>query len=189
MPAIRAVLAAAMVLAAMTLPGATAESAQQEAALLRSFDGRWSGSGYLRPAPGSPPQQITCSLAGNGRTGRLDLAGQCTGPVKAKMWVNLRWSAGVGSYLGTLQGGAETGVAKLSGKLRGNTIDFQVTGERGVGRLLVTLESADEVRLVGTGKDLETGREVTLVDVSLQRQSPLGGAFPLSADPGELPSR
>ncbi|WP_026381251.1 hypothetical protein [Afifella pfennigii] len=119
----RVLLAALLVAGASAMPAAAAEEN-----FIDRFDGAWGGGGVVIEDEESGPTKVNCSLRGEGEGNEIKVSGRCRAYAifSRKVAVNVRYQPGSGTYTGTYTG-SPAGVARLSGKRRGDTVSLTLT--------------------------------------------------------------
>jgi len=104
---------------------AAARGGQSEAAYLNAFEGKWSGSGAVRLAPGTPMLSLDCTMSGTAGATRLNISGSCgKGLIGSQVAAQLDFDARSNTYSGTWRNASQT--AALSGVRRGNNLSLKV---------------------------------------------------------------
>jgi hypothetical protein len=154
---------------AMLLAGGGTASADDPKAFVAKLAGTWEGGGTITTDASAAPGPTNCRLDGAIAGDAVNFNGACDGAARgAKIYVALRWNDPTQQFVGEFLGGTQTGTAKLSGKLAGNTLSMQVTAQDGsVSRLVLQLsgERAIDLKLTGTAG----GKPVTFVTLGLRK--------------------
>jgi hypothetical protein len=150
--------------------GAAPALAQDGTAFLAKLGGTWNGGGKVAADRASPAGATSCRLTGSPSGVQVTITGVCDGAARgAQFSVVLRWSDPTKEFVGTFQGGAESGTATLSGKLSGNTLSMRVTSRDGTtSSMSLTLSGNDQVTLRVTGKDND-GKPAEFVSIALRK--------------------
>lgn len=127
-----------------------------DAELLASFAGSWSGKGKFRISTGSPPMPVSCSFAAETTGTSMSLDGKCRGMMVVSRRIGVMLKAdgkGVsGSYIGST-----TGPAGLAGARHGNAFDLSIHWAK-----TVNGDREAQMRIEKMG---EGGMKLTTVDV------------------------
>jgi len=144
-----------------------------DAALLASFAGSWSGKGEFRVSAGAAPVPVSCSFDAETSATSLSLDGKCRAMVVMSRKIGVMLKAdgeGVsGSYIGS-----STGPAGLSGKREGSAFDLSIRWAKAVNgdreaQMKVEKVGEDGMKLITTDVDPETGQPVVTGEITLSR--------------------
>lgn len=157
---------------AACLFAATAAHAD-EAAFLRSMQGKFAGSGTVRIRTSSPVMNISCTFNSDATADSLSLDGTCRALLIMTRQIRADLKANGTAYTGTYIG-SRSGPAGLSGIRTGNAINLDIhwakiiNGDRDA---LLTVEKVgpDNLRLTVTDKDPKTGKMVVTSRIDLKR--------------------
>ncbi len=108
----------------MAVTGAHAD----EASFLRSLQGKFSGKGTVRIRTSSPVMSISCTFTSDATASSLSLDGTCRALLIMTREIRADLKISGTRYSGTYIGGDMT--AQISGKRRGDTVDFSMTWGR-----------------------------------------------------------
>jgi len=129
--AVRWLLATSLAFAAATPVLAQDSAPGNDASFLRSFEGKFTGSGRLQRAGGSS-HNLSCKFSGDQEGSRVVLNGTCSTALvfSTTVRIEIRHEAGGQRYEGTFREGTGT-VAALAGSRQGRTLSlsFNETAE------------------------------------------------------------
>ncbi len=161
------------ILIAAALCGIAAPSVADDAELLASFAGSWSGKGKFRLTTGSSPVTVSCAMDAKASPTSLSLDGKCRGMavVSRKIGVTLKadGTGFSGSYVGST-----TGPAGLSGSLTGSAFDLSIRWAKAVNgdreaQMKVQKVGENGMKLTTVDVDPKTGKQVVTCEINLSR--------------------
>jgi hypothetical protein len=161
------------ILTAVALSVSVPPAFADDAALLASFAGSWSGRGKFRITTGSSPVSVSCAMDANASPDSLSLDGNCRGMVVVSRKIGVTLKADGAGFSGSYVG-STTGPANLSGARRGNAFDLSirwakiVNGDRSA-KMKVEKVGENGMRLTTTDVDPKTGRSVVTGEIDLSR--------------------
>ena len=114
-------------LAALLLIAPSLAKGSEQTDFMDSFTGQWSGGGPYKRTAGTPAVNIKCTLDGDRSGNRIRVGGTCRAAVVIKRTIamDVTYDPASDSYGGTYKGEMD-GLAKLSGKRKGDSVVFQV---------------------------------------------------------------
>jgi hypothetical protein len=117
----------AIFLAAIFLTAPALAAAGDEAGFIERFIGKWSGGGPYKRTAGTPSVNVKCTIAGESSPNRIKVGGTCRAAIviTRKIAMDVTYDPASDSYRGTYKGEME-GLAQLSGKRKGDGVEFQV---------------------------------------------------------------
>ena len=137
-----------------------------ERAFLESIGGDWQAVGVVKVNTAVPAVNVQCDFKTASHSQRFDLTGDCRALLVVKKLIAANLTVSNNRYFGTYIG-ARTGIARLSGKRSGDSIDLKIKWAGTVnGDTMATMhirkENADNLELIITDLDPRSGnRQVT----------------------------
>ncbi|CDX17822.1 hypothetical protein LCM4577_23825 [Mesorhizobium sp. LCM 4577] len=162
----------AALLAAACLLCATGAHAD-EAAFLRSLQGKFSGKGTVRIRTNMPVMNINCTFTSDATANSLSLDGTCRALLIMSREIRADLKVSGARYTGTYIG-SRSGPAGLSGSREGDAINLDihwakiVNGDRDA-ELTVEKVGPDNMRMTVTDMDPATGKMVVTSRIDLKR--------------------
>ena len=142
--------------------------------MLRSFSGAWTGRGQVLPKISDKrPFNVKCDFELSNEGTSITIAGTC-GALFVKRPVEVVLAFEDGRATGTYDAQLRTGIATLEGKRDGAVIDLEirwngeVNGDEIASMRIETL-GPDELRMLITDLDPETGQAVETSDITLKQ--------------------
>jgi hypothetical protein len=114
-------------LAAVLLTAPALAAGSDEAGFIERFTGKWSGGGPYKRTAGTPSVNVKCTIAGDSSPNRIKVGGTCRAAIviTRKIAMDVTYDPASDSYRGTYKGEMD-GLAQLSGKRKGDGVEFQV---------------------------------------------------------------
>ncbi|MDR6634716.1 hypothetical protein J2X72_003528 [Phyllobacterium sp. 1468] len=154
------------ILAGLILAFTVAEAARaDEAAFLRSLEGKWAGKGAVRIRTNVPSMTVSCTFDSSTTPSSLALEGSCTGLMVMSRAVAVNLTSSGGRYTGSYTGSA-TGVARLSGTRRGNAINLGILWAKNVNgdrKAQITMRKVGNNGMVLTTTDMDPRSRTSVV--------------------------
>ncbi|MBZ9733797.1 hypothetical protein LB534_09260 [Mesorhizobium sp. CA18] len=144
-----------------------------EAAFLRSLQGKFSGKGMVRIRTNTPVMNINCNFTSDATADSLSLDGTCRALLIMSREIRADLKVDGASYTGTYIG-SRSGPAGLSGSRKGDAINLDihwakvVNGDRNA-ELTVEKIGPDNMRMTVTDMDPATGQMVVTSRIDLKR--------------------
>ena len=144
-----------------------------EAAFLRSLQGKFSGMGTVRIRTNMPVMNVNCTFTSDSTANSLSLDGTCRALLIMSREIRADLKVNGASYTGTYIG-SRSGPAGLKGSRKGNAINLDihwakiVNGDRDAD-LTVEKIGPDRMRMTVTDMDPATGKMVVTSQIDLKR--------------------
>lgn len=158
-------LSAALALCAGSLPA----KAEDGAAFMERFSGKWIGTGQLLFGGNA---EFACELNGDPKAGQLTfgMTGTCRmGTMGARVYADIRYNAETDSYYGAFLGGAEGDGVDLVGTRAGEGFSLKLVRGATQGRLTAETSSPDTMKVIIYYRDVQNDRELPVVAMGFSR--------------------
>lgn len=162
-------LSLAIVFLALSLVSASANSSETD--FLAKLQGSWAGSGRVLAGP-DRGTNFKCNLAGKpSRTGiKISMNGKCSvGRLSARMGASIKYSEGVGKYVGRFLNGARGNGLDIYGDRAGNQLKLRLTRGRTQGNMDLLLQRKDLMRVIISVYDPKNRRSIPVIAMDLKK--------------------
>lgn len=160
-----------LVIMFLALSLVTASASSRETDFLAKLQGNWSGSGRVLAGP-DRGTNFECNLAGKpSRTGiKISMNGKCSvGRLSARMGASIKYSEGVGKYVGRFLNGARGNGLDIYGDRAGNKLKLRLTRGRTQGNMDLLLQRKDLMRVIISVYDPTNRRSIPVIALDLKK--------------------
>lgn len=153
--------------------GAAAEKAEMQGVGLVAMSGDWQAVGTARRRPDEGAVGLRCKISTRSDSGGFSMGGQCRALLIFVNRIETELRRHGDRYVGRFSG-SPSGPATLAGRLRGHSLDLDVTWPRDVhgdrsATMRIDFIGRDAFRMVMRDRSPKTGEIVTMTDLHFSR--------------------